>query len=197
MKKRILLVSAVLVLVLVCLAACSGLDSTLTNINKFLKNDYSKVTVNVTTQTSKVTLNGVYNFSFDGDTTTVEYSYDKLNELNASGDNADSFKSTVTGTAVVENGKVTSNGDSVDLPLGELDFTGLSFKEGFFAKTTVTPTTFEADVTNPKGFVGNSDFVCSDMHVKAQFTNNSLTKIEITYVSSDYSNVTISYTFTK
>lgn len=197
MKKGFLLVSVLLALVLVCLAACTSLDSTLSNINKLLKADYSQVTVNVTTKTSKITLNGEYKFTFDGDTTTIEYSYDKLNELNASGDNADGFKSTVTGTAVVKDNKVTSNGETIDMPLGELDFTGLSFKEGFFTNATYSATTFEADVTNPKGFVGNNNFVCSDMRVKTQFTNNSMTEIVLSYVSSTYANVTISYSFTK
>ena len=196
MKKRIVLI-ALLVLVLVCLTACGNVENTLTAVTTLLKEDYSNVTINVTTETSNVTLQGVYSLSFDGDKTTIEYSYDKLNELDIDGNNAGSYKTTISGTAVVQGNTVTENGVPVELPAGPLDYTGLSFKEGFFNKARVSNGSFSANVRNPKGFTGNNDFVCSNMRVEVKFTTDSLSEINITYVSANGNNVTVVYWFTK
>lgn len=195
--KKIIFISVALVLVLVCLVACNNVGQTLSDITELLNSDYSSVTVKVTTETAQVTLNGTYIFNFDGDTTTIEYSYDKLNELSADGNNADSFKSTVSGTATVQGNSATEDGVTVDLPLSDLDFAGLSFKEGFFENIKASATKFEADVIEPKGFTGNNTFVGSDMRVAVTFNADSLTDITITYVSSSNANVTVSYSFTK
>ena len=198
MKRKIILISAVLALVLVCLAACNGTNETLANVTKLIKADYSVITLNVTTEKDDVTLYGSYTFTFGDETTTVKYSYDRFNELNLDGNNAPSYKETVKGTATVyEDGTVMVDGEVVELPLAELSFTGLSFKEAFFANAKYSTETFEADVTNPRGFTGNNSFVCSDMHVKVSFNANSLSVLTIKYVSSSNADVLITYLFVK
>ena len=198
MKKKIVLVAAVLALVLICLTACNNIEGTLSNITKLLQEDYSVITLNVTTKTAEVTLNGTYTFTFGSGVTTVNYRYDVLNELDINGNNADEYKQTIRGTATVyDDGTMMENGSVVNLPLSEIDFTGLSFKAGFFANAKVSVDTFEADVKNPKGFIGNSDFICSKMHVRVSFDGDSLSVLKITYVSANNNEVAVSYMFVK
>ena len=196
MKKKYLLIAVILALVLVCLAACDGSNNTLSEISSLLKSNYSNVTINVTTETSDVTLNGVFDLIFNGDTTTVDYSYDKLNSLSMDGNNANSFKTMVKGRAVVSGNNVTVDGETLPLELG-LNFAGLNFKQGFFTNVSTTSNSFKAKVKNPKGFTGNDDLVCTDMSVEVVFTASSLTKITITYVSSVGADVTVAYQFAK
>ena len=192
MKKKVLILAIVLVVALVCLTACNNLASTLKNITSKLNGRYSKVTINVKTTVLGEELYGAYVLTFDGDTTNVAYSFEKLNEVSASGSN--SFKSTVSGAAVVQNGKVTENSTSESLPQ-ELNFTGLSFKQAFFKKYKITKTSFEAKVVNPQGFTGNRDFVCSDMSVKVIYKASGLTSMSITYKSANNAQVSVIYWF--
>ena len=186
-KVFIALVALTLALVLLCFAACDKYAGALQDINTLLKKDYSSVTLNVTTTTKGVTLEGIYVLTFDGDKTNVEFSYQKLNELTMDG--GESFVSTVTGKAVVQNGKIVSGDETLDLPK-EYDFNGLSFKQAFFANYTVTGSKFDADVTNAKGFV-NGDLVCSDMHVTVLYSKTAISKIALTYLSEKGSEVSI------
>ena len=197
--KKILLVSAlvlVFALTLTALVACDGFFSALDDINKLIKLDYSTVTLNVTTETGEFTLNGVYTLTFDGDKTIVDYSFDRFNDLSIDGNNSDSYLTTVSGRAVVQNGKIVEGDVSVDLPQ-ELDFNGISFNQAFFTNTNVTGAKFEADVKDVKGFTGNADMSCSNMHVTVLYSKDALSKITITYLSEGGSNVSISYLFTK
>lgn len=198
MKKRIILVSAILVLALVCLSACNGYNKQLNAIDTLLKADYSSVKISVSTDMSDIKLNGEFTLTFDKGTTTVDYIYEELNELDVNGNNSDSFKSTQKGTVVVnENNVIVSGSKKVLLNLQQLDFSGLSFKQEFFSNVTATATTFDADVSNPRGFTGNDEFECTNMHVKVEFQQDRLTSIAITYVSSANSNVSVDYFFTK
>ena len=194
MKKKFLLAIIALVMALTCLAACSNYASTLQKVQSLFNVDYSEVVVNIDTTTSGITLNGNYTLTFNDGKTTVEYAFDKLNELSDDGNNADGYKSRVTGTAVVQNGQIVEG--NVKLP-DAVDFSGISFKQAFFANYTITGAKFEADVTNPRGFTGNSDFVCSKMHVKVLYTQEAIGTMVITYVSEGGSDVSITYSFTK
>ncbi|MCH5157228.1 MAG: hypothetical protein J1G02_05070 [Clostridiales bacterium] len=196
MKKKIWILVIALVIALTCLVACDSYASTLQNIQTLLKADYSVVTLNVTTVTSGITLNGNYSLSFDGDKTTVVYDFYRLNELDVNGDNADSFITRVQGTAVVQDGEIVEGDKSVNLPQ-EVNFNGISFKQAFFSNTTTTNAMFEADVINPQGFTGNNGFVCTDMHVKVMYSQSALTTMVITYVSERGSDVSVTYAFTK
>ena len=196
MKKKILLSVIVLVLVLVCLTACNKNTSTLQDMTDLLKVNYSKITLHVTTTASNVELKGVYTFTFEKDKTTVEYSFEKLNELSLEGGNADEYISTVTGKAVVQNGNIVEGDTSVTLPQ-EVTLERISFKQAFFTNQKVTSNRFEADVKYPKGFTGNSNLECSNMHVKVLHRKDSLSQIAITYDTQSGSNVNITYVFTK
>lgn len=196
MKKKLILTVIALTLTLLLLTACNSYGSTLQDITRLLKIDYSKVTLNVTTTTSGVTLEGVYVLTFEEDATTIDYSFDKLNDLSMDGDNAGSYIDTVKGKAVVKNGVVVDGNLTEQLPQ-EVYFNGISFKQAYFENYTMTGAMFEADVKNPKAFMSNNKLVCSDMHVTVLYSKDALSKIEITYHSENGSDVSITYLFTK
>ena len=191
MKKKLLLVAMVLVVALVCLSAC-GYQSTLDEITKLLNANYSKITLNIETTQFGVTLKGIYNLTFDGDTTTIVYSVEKLNEPSADG--SANFKTTETGTVVVKDGKI--EGESSNLP-DAVYYGGINFKQAYFKNIQSKGVRFEADVTNPKGFTGNRELKCTKMHVKVLHKKDALTQLVITYVAENGSNVDITYLFTK
>ena len=194
MKKKVLLVAIALVLVLTVLSACNGNQEMLDTINGLLKEDYSKVTVKVTTQMSDVELNGEYTLTFNDDVTYIDYRYDELNELSIDG--ANSFISSKEGTATVQ-GRTVTSGNEEDLSSAPLEFTGLSFKRVNFKNVVAKGSVFNADVVSPSGFMGNSDFSATNMHVKVVMFEGALVRIKITYVSSKGADVTIEYGFTE
>ena len=197
MKKKIVFAIIALSLAVVLLAACGGgYKSTLQQITKLLKVDYSEITLNVTTTTNDIALNGNYTLTFEDDRTIIDYSYDKLNDLSLDGNNADSYLTRVSGRAVVENGVVVEGNTAEQLP-EEVNYSGISFKQAFFANYKMTGATFEADVRVPKGFTGNTSLECSNMHVTVMYSKVALSKIAITYVSENGSNVSMTYLFTK
>lgn len=196
MKKKLLLIiiALVLALMLVGLVACDSYAGTLQKINTLLDADYAEVKIITETKTSSgYTLNGVYNLSIDGEVTTIEYSYDRYNELSFD-DNRDTYLETVTGTAVVQDGVVVEGNSSEALP--QVDFNGISFKQAFFSNYTVTDNKFDADVVSVGGFLGNNNFTCNDLHVTVTFTKTAVNKLVITYESAKGFSVSITYLFT-
>lgn len=194
-KKKILLLVIALFVALTCLTACNSYASTLQDLQSLLKVRYSEVVLSTTTTTSDITLKGIYTMTFESDKTTVDYSFDRLNGLSLDGNNADRYKDTIQGCAVVQNGSVIEGDTSVELPQ-ELDFSGISFKQAFFKNYTISNTKFDADVAYPAGFTGGN-VECSDMHVTVLYSHTALKKIEITYTSNNGADVKITYLFTK
>ncbi len=193
MKKiYILLVAVILTLTLVCAAACESEELT-EQINEALKKDYTSVTVNTVVKMESYTLNGVYNIRYDGDSATVEYTFDKFNTLDPNGDNSDSLISTVSGTASVVDGKIV--GEDVDLNAGVLAYTGFSFKKNFLKVTNDSRTVLNAQVLNPKAFVGNNDFGGTDMTVSVICGGGILQKLAVEYTSVQGANVSVTYLF--
>lgn len=196
MKKKLILAVIALTLTLTLLTACNGYDATLQDITRLLKVDYSKITLNVTTTTSGVILEGIYTLTFEENATVIDYSFDKLNELSMDGDNANSYIDRVSGSARVKDGVVVDGNVAEQLPQ-EIYFSGLTFKQAFFENYTMTGAMFEADVKNPKAFMSNINLECTDMHVTVLYSKASLSKIAITYLSENGSDVSITYLFTK
>ena len=196
MKKKILLTVIALVLALVCLTACNKFESALKNVTSLLDVKYSKIALHVTTTTNGFELKGVYTFTFEKDKTTVDYSFDKLNELSLDGNNEEEYISTVTGTAVVKDGVIVEGDTSLELPQ-EINLQRMTFRSTYFKNYTITSSKFEADVSNPKGFTGNKELKCSNMHLKILCRKDALSQIAITYLSEGGSKVKITYVFTK
>lgn len=193
MKKR-LLVAIALILVLVCvtLAACNNYSETLDKINGLLDVDYSKVEITLTTKISDVTLNGKYTLTFSGDVINIVYSYDKLNEISIGGSN--SFTTTVSGTAKMQNGVIISDTNQINMD-AQPDFTRFSFKQAYFRNIYATNNKFTADVRNAKSFVGGS-FNGANMKVKVFFGDDSISEIDLSYISKKGADVSVVYKFT-
>ena len=86
MKKRnYFIVLVVIILLTVCLSACKDNSEIYRKINVMLREDYSKVTVEVVTEKDGITLNGNYEFVTNGDKVNVSYAYDKLNSFEVNG----------------------------------------------------------------------------------------------------------------
>ena len=205
MKKKIILLFALLTVALLLFTACNTPNvNDLQKINDLLKVNYSKVTVVVNTKTANAELNGNFTLTTNGSATTVAYKYDRINsfEVGADGSISDvdgDFIETVEGEVVVRNGKIVDGDEVEDFPLDELNISGFSFKQAFFSKASLKGATFEADVTNPQKFTGNEAFSGSDMHVVVirNTKTDTLTSIELTYTSANGAEVKISYLFTK
>lgn len=191
--KKFLPVALVLALALLSLVACSSAPM-MKQINAQLHADYSQVDISVFTEQDGVELTGDYTVTFDGDSATVTYAFDVLNKLDMDGGNPDGYIRRVEGEAKVVNGVI--EGENIDLNVGALDFTGFSFKEGFFSNVKVNGPRLDATVTNPKGFVGNNAFSCSDMRVMAVSTSAQLKMLRLSYVSQNNASVQITYSFT-
>lgn len=197
MKRKICLTAMAVAIVcaLICFVGCTETGAVTDTINSALKQSYSHVTVNVTSIRDDVTLNGTYNISFADGGATVEYSFDKLNELSLDGNNQNGYITRVNGTVTVIDGKLMESDFSEELDVDELAYTGFTFKQAFFDNIKAGRSTFRADVTNPKGFVGNGLFVCNDMHVEAVLSGKLLSKLELTYLSENGFDTTVTYLF--
>lgn len=195
MKKKLLFVVIALALALLCLAACNVKGDNLQDIASALHDvKYSEVTVNVSTEKNGVKLEGEYVITFDGDSATVRYSFDKLNELNME-DNPADYITKVEGVATVQNGEIV--GDNVSLENVQIDYTGFNFKSAFFSQVTRTGAQFEATVSNPQAFVGNSQFVGTNMHVTATIMSGAFSSLTVEYVSQNGAAVKAEYAFTR
>lgn len=204
MKKRILILSIVLVVTLTCLCACvDTTDKSCETLTDLLQLNYPIVTIDVTTTTSNATLTGRFKLMNGGDTTTVEYHYDKITVIDWEFDSDgnliipdEDWMTTVSGVLVVKGDKIIEGSDEIDLPLDKIDFLGFSFKPAFFKNVTATKSKFDADVINPQGFTGNdltSRWGVSDMRVKVTF-GDYISRMQIDYVSEG-TQVEIVYNF--
>ena len=175
MKKKfcVAAIAFALVCMLTGLVACTDASSTLKILDEALSQNYSKVTVNVNSVKDGVELNGTYNITFQEDGAVVEYTFDKLNELDPDGDNDDGYIGKVTGTATVRDGKLVE--DNVDLDEIVVEYHGFSFRQMY---------------------LDNGLFVCTDMHVDAIFGNERLIELKLTYVSEQGFDVEVTYLFT-
>ena len=205
MKKKILVVFALLTVALLVLSACDIGANDLQKYNDMLKISYSEVQVLINTKSTTAQLDGTFTLTFDGDETTVKYDFDKYNTFEIGSDGSivapdGGFVVSQSGTIVVRNGEIVEGDDSVELPeeLG-IYAGGFSFKQAFFANSSVNNAKFEADVTNPQGFTGNDSLVCSDMHVALiqNVSARAISNIVLTYVAANGAEVTINYLFTK
>lgn len=201
MKKRnlLILISVIIALVL-CLSACKDNSETLRKLNLMMREDYSNVAVEVTTEKGGITLYGHYEFTVNGDKTDVSYSYEKLNSFQVTDGTVtvpDGFKSSVTGTAVVKDGSVTEiNGGAIEpQSLLSLDASAFTFRQSLFENVKVTNYTFEADVVNAKEFMGDDAFDGTNVTVRIGFRKN-LDKIELTYEQNG-AKVSVTYKFEK
>ena len=205
MKKKIFVVFALLTVAILVFASCSLSVADMQKFNDMLKLNYSEVKVLINTETSMSALKGTFTLTFDGQETTIQYRFDKMNTFEIGDDGSitapeGGFIVTKSGTVVVRDGAIVEGDVDVELP-DELGIYagGFSFKPAFFSNSVTKNAKFEADVTNPQAFTGNDGLVCTDMHVVViqNLSAGVISSIELTYTADNGADVTINYLFTK
>lgn len=200
MKKMI--ISTVLVFaLLIGFAACSKGDepgakkTVYDTLNALSEQSYSKIQLNITSLTGDIELKANYVLTANN----VTYSIEQLNLLVPDGDLSDTssdYKTTIQGTATVENGKVIKlDGETVDLPEYDELKGAFDFKESYFKNVQVENGKFSADVVSATAFLGTNQNL-SNVKLIVAYQESGFEKITITYQTAN-STVTVEYKFEK
>ena len=162
-------------------------------LDALAKKNYSSVYLDITTTTGMLELNSSYEITKE----SVVYSVERLNTLPSDGNIATadkSYKTTLSGSAVIVDGKVESlDGDPVDIPLYAVLLGSFNFSERYFANVEESDGRFSADVVSPSDFFDTQKAV-ENMHITVEYNSSSLKSIVITY-NTETSDVTIAYQF--
>lgn len=164
-------------------------------LNEFAEQTYREIVLEVTAITGDVVLYARYTLTAE----TVTYSIDRLNMLPTDG-NLDGatpeWKTTVTGTATVENGTVkTLDGEAVELPSYEELKGTFTFKQEYFQNIETKSGSFSADVSSVAEFLGTEASI-SNVKIEVEYATQALKRITLTY-QTEHSTVTTVYEFTK
>ena len=206
MKK---VISIVLFLALLtCMMSCSILNGSGTTpddnpsdkqtvyerLDNMADKSYASVKVSIITTTDTAQLSANYVLT----QTNVSYSIEQLNILptdgNITGASSD-FKTTLSGTAKVVNGKLVSvDGENVSLPSYSELKGNFSFDEKNFKNAVVGNDSLKADVISPSDFYGTS-VDAKEMSIEVTFSNDSLIRVTVTYKTENASVKTV-YDFT-
>lgn len=162
-------------------------------LNDLTKQSYTKIQLDITTLTGDIELEANYALTAN----KVEYSIERLNLLPSDGNLnniSPNYKTTIQGTATIENGKVTKL-DNEDVNLPEYDELkgDFDFKESYFKNIQTENGKFTADVVNASAFVGTNKTI-SDMKIVAEYSDAAFQKMTITYKTSN-STITLVYVF--
>ena len=204
--KKIITSMILLLVLLICMTACSGLkdnkptsgeDSTVEQtvyeqLDALTDVHYKKVKVRVVTITESIQLSANYVLTQDN----VQYSIEQLNKLPSNGDItgvSPEYKSTITGSASVDNGEIILDGVNVTLPTYEELKGSFNFDESNLKSVIIENNTLKADVASSSAFYGNEVHV-ENMKITVAYTQTALSKIIITY-QTPYSSVTTTYEF--
>ena len=164
-------------------------------LNRLSKEKYQKVKLNITTVTEDITLKANYVLT----ASLVEYSIEQLNKLPVDGNfdgMSPNHKVTLTGTATIENGKVTKlDGAYVTLPNYDELKGSFNFGEDNFTGITTQSGKFTASVKSPSKLLGTEKNL-TDMKITVEYSSTALKKITLSYKTSD-SPVTTVYEFEK
>lgn len=164
-------------------------------LQELSQQQYSKVKLNIKTVTGDIELNANYTLT----NSNVTYSVEQLNFLPPDGDLTNvspDHKVTLSGTAIIQNGKVDKvNGESVLLPSYDELKGAFNFKESNFKNVKTEKGKLIADVSSVSGFMGASQSL-SNMKIVVTYSDTVLQKLEITYNTTN-STVTTVYEFTK
>ena len=125
-------------------------------LNALSEQHYSKIKLNISTLTGDIQLTAQYVMTAND----IAYSVEQLNLFPADGNFSNlspEYKTMLTGTAVIENGKITStDGDKVSLPEYNELKGSFHFKESCFANVKNDDGKFSADVPSASAFLGTN-----------------------------------------
>lgn len=210
MKKIIILLITV-VMLLMCMTACSGsknpeptptptppddpnppvTQTVYDLLDDLADQDYSNIKIDIVVTTGFAELYSNYVLT----QSNVVYSIERLNLLPSDGNITDlpsNYKMTVTGYALIENGQVVELDGDKDITLPSYDELkgNFNFDESNFKNAVVGNNSFEAEVISPSQFYG-ADVDMSNLKVKVEYTKTSLTKIIISYSTTNASVQTV------
>jgi hypothetical protein len=162
-------------------------------LNGLTNQSYNKIKLDITTLTGDIELKANYALSAN----KVDYSIEQLNFLPSDGNLENvspDYKTTIQGSATIENGNVTSfDGEAVNLPEYDELKGAFDFKESYFKNIQTESGKFTADVVNASAFIG-TDKSISDMKIIVEYNDTTFQKVTITYTTSN-SSVTTVYGF--
>ncbi len=196
MKKRCIILVAVLMLLTLCLCSCA--NSQLKNINNWLKENYSKITITETTTQSGDKLTSSFVVENSTENTLVTYAVEQWAKFDGTNIPAES-KKILEGSVVVKDNKVVSQtGDSVDVDVAKLVELGFNFNSKCLKNVKANKTSLSADVKNPQLFLGNVNFKCKadSMKVLVNFSK-VLEKITLEYTTLDGAKISTQIVFGK
>ena len=163
------------------------------SLNALANESYSKIKLNITTVAGDIELGAEYELTRD----KVSYSVDRLNPLPDNGfvdGSSDEYKTKLTGTADIEDGKVVRiNGEEVNIPEYDELKGKFTFRKAFFENVISEDGSFSADVISPSGFF-DFPMYAENMKVKVEYTDSGFISIKITYRTYN-SSVTTVYEF--
>lgn len=206
MKKKILLVVVTLVVSTVILTACnliSGKSSTYDELNEMVEMEYDSISMETQTTYNGVTLVNKYQANKGANSTMISYATESLAtiEKNENGDYVVPSDMIIkkSGSANVVDGVVTEqSGDSVDLPIENLESIKIKFDENAFGEEKTYAegaySVFEAEVVKPWIFVDNPSFDGKDMRVTVRYAEK-LSSVVISYTSRNGASVNVVYNF--
>ena len=162
-------------------------------LNGLTNQSYKKIKLDITTLTGDIELKANYALSAN----KVDYSIEQLNFLPSDGNLENvspDYKTTIQGSATIENGKVTKLDDeAVNLPEYDELKGAFDYKESYFKNIQTESGKFTADVVNASAFIG-TDKSISDMKIIVEYNDTTFQKVTITYTTSN-SSVTTVYGF--
>lgn len=204
MKKTLL--SIVLILAVVfCTVSCSKPEPTPPEPNdselvwetlqKLSQKQYDEVIVDIQTVTGNIELNANYIVT----NSIVAYSVEQLSILSSNGDLTDiapEYKTTISGTAIIKDGKIDKiDGNAIDIPSYDELKGNFNFQESNFKNIEIEEGKLTAEVASAFGFMGTSKNL-SDMRIVVTYSDTALHKLEISYNTTN-STVIIVYEFVK
>lgn len=164
-------------------------------LNELATQPYSKVKLDIFTVTGDVELKASYTLTGS----EVSYSVEQLNLLPSDGNIENvspDYKVTLSGSATVENGKITKvDGEAVSIPSYDELKGSFKFKESNFKNIQIENGKITADVVSSSEFFGTNKTI-NNMKITVEYTDSALQKITITYNTIN-SAVTTVYEFEK
>lgn len=200
---KIVLLSLALTLLLASLCACEMVDvfwdkitppqTTCEVIAELAEKNYTSISISIDTETDGITLCARYTVT----SAEVAYSIEKMNLLPTDGSAPSPDEKTVlTGTATIENGKITGiDGKALDLPTENELKGAFNFNESHLSNIEETDGRFTATVTSPSDFMGR-ETDAFDMSVVVEYDAVALKTIRLSY-KTPLSTVNAVYAFQK
>ena len=164
-------------------------------LNELATQSYSKVKLDISTVTGDVELKASYTLTG----LEVSYSVEQLNLLPSDGNIENvspDYKVTLSGSATVENGKITKIDDeAISIPSYDELKGAFNFTESNFKNIQIENGKITADVVSSSEFFGTNKTI-NNMKITVEYTDSALQKITITYNTIN-SAVTTVYEFEK